>query len=244
MKERWILTGVTALLLLGSLPSYAQDLNGQLRQAVCQQNWTEAIAIVDRMMQRSPNQADRLRTYRQNLASLRERGVKVPNWQENCQPPASTPLSGERAEELYSAIKTRYDQISSNMTYQQVSVLLGRPGNELERGYVYDWESSDGRTLRGEFNNQALTRVSIIALGGVNCRENGENCTPREPPSTFERIETGMQYEQIVQQLGQPNRRQELIRYEWNFALARQQCRIVVGFIGDRSQGKALSCAN
>ena len=70
------------------LPALAQTtnpaapLNTELNQAVCQQDWTRAIRVIDRMRPQTP--ADRrgeLTVYRSRLQALLNSGTPIPNWQ-------------------------------------------------------------------------------------------------------------------------------------------------------------------
>ncbi|NEO26110.1 MAG: hypothetical protein F6K03_04240 [Kamptonema sp. SIO4C4] len=80
------LRSVVLVVVFGAVspPSFAQNLNAQLRTAICDQNWGEAIEIIDRMAERSPDNADSLRRYRQRLQDLRNAEVHIPDWSENC----------------------------------------------------------------------------------------------------------------------------------------------------------------
>ncbi len=60
----------------------AAPLNIELNQAVCQQDWTRAIRVIDRMRPQTP--ADRrgeLTVYRSRLQALLNSGTPIPNWQ-------------------------------------------------------------------------------------------------------------------------------------------------------------------
>lgn len=63
-------------------------LNAQIRQAVCTQNWGEAVKIVDQMIAITPSSAqmqhNKLETYRGSMQSLYNSRAKVPNWPETC----------------------------------------------------------------------------------------------------------------------------------------------------------------
>ena len=74
-----------------TLPASATDiatLNAQMRKAVCNQNWGEAIKLVDQMIVITPssNQMHRneLKTYRGRMQSLYDSKANVPGWSENC----------------------------------------------------------------------------------------------------------------------------------------------------------------
>ncbi|MDB9314354.1 hypothetical protein PN462_14675 [Spirulina sp. CS-785/01] len=94
-RKFWHPIALVVLLGTFSPPSVAQNLNEQLRNAICNQNWGGAIEIIDRMAERSPENAESLRTYRQRLETLRNAEVRIPDWSENCQiealPSANSP---------------------------------------------------------------------------------------------------------------------------------------------------------
>ena len=63
-------------------------LDAQLLQATCNQNWGQAIQIVNRALAAAPASASAYRTqlsgYKSRLQTLQSRGVQVPNWQQQC----------------------------------------------------------------------------------------------------------------------------------------------------------------
>jgi glucose/arabinose dehydrogenase len=67
--------------------SVAQDANTQLQQAVCTQDWKEAIAIVDQLLAATPQQSserNQLTTYRRRLQALSTSNANIPNWSKRC----------------------------------------------------------------------------------------------------------------------------------------------------------------
>lgn len=83
----------TTLLSLGGIgvmlnycipPVFAQDLNAQLKQAVCQQDWGGAIAIIDRFLESNPRDANRLMAYRNRLQQLWNNEVRLSDWPADC----------------------------------------------------------------------------------------------------------------------------------------------------------------
>ncbi|NCJ05761.1 TIGR02281 family clan AA aspartic protease [Synechococcales cyanobacterium C] len=66
----------------GSLAGAAQPnvvtLNARLQEAVAQQQWHQAIQIVDQLLQVSPNQRTALQAYRTRLVSLQQSGYRRP----------------------------------------------------------------------------------------------------------------------------------------------------------------------
>ncbi len=75
-------------------PSQPQTLPGggtldaQLLQATCNQNWGQAIQIVNRAIATAPANSSayraQLSVYRSRLQVLQNRGIQVPNWQQQC----------------------------------------------------------------------------------------------------------------------------------------------------------------
>ena len=68
--------------VLAQTTNPAAPLNTELNQAVCQQDWTRAIRVIDRMRPQTP--ADRrgeLTVYRSRLQALLNSGTPIPNWQ-------------------------------------------------------------------------------------------------------------------------------------------------------------------
>lgn len=78
----------TAALLTATLavdPSFSQipiktDLNVQLKQALCSQNWVQAIQIVDRMKAAAPQQAAELNLYRGQIQTFLRTGATIAGW--------------------------------------------------------------------------------------------------------------------------------------------------------------------
>ncbi|NEO28634.1 MAG: hypothetical protein F6K03_17590 [Kamptonema sp. SIO4C4] len=95
-------------LLLPRVGLAQTDLNQVLQQAICQQNWPEAIRAIEEIKRLAPQQASRLTVYQSRLQTLANRGVYVEDW--NCsdgglpssQATATTPTSeGERQGQVY-----------------------------------------------------------------------------------------------------------------------------------------------
>lgn len=78
----------TAALLTATLavrPSLSQtpvktDLNLQMKQALCVQNWVQAIRIVDRMKAAAPQQAAELNLFRGQIQTILRTGASVTDW--------------------------------------------------------------------------------------------------------------------------------------------------------------------
>lgn len=60
------------------------NLNAQLKQALCLQDWGRSIQILDRMKVAAPDEAAEIATYRQQIEGLQRSGAKIPNWPSNC----------------------------------------------------------------------------------------------------------------------------------------------------------------
>ncbi len=64
-------------------PARAQNyLNTALNQAICAQDWFQAIVVLDEMKRALPARASQLTVYQSQLQSLADRNVFVPGW--NC----------------------------------------------------------------------------------------------------------------------------------------------------------------
>lgn len=70
---------------LADFPSLAQtDLNLELKQALCDQNWGKAIEIVDQMRVEAPQSSEELVMYQSRLRALIDSGARVDNWPSDC----------------------------------------------------------------------------------------------------------------------------------------------------------------
>ncbi|MBP0021799.1 MAG: hypothetical protein J7647_30120 [Cyanobacteria bacterium SBLK] len=89
------------MILLGSgtiaLPSRGQDLNAELDYAVCNQNWDEAIAIIDRARETSPQSDPQLEAYRDRLVALKDSAARAPGWGGECTLPPSATIPAQPA---------------------------------------------------------------------------------------------------------------------------------------------------
>jgi hypothetical protein len=89
MKLKILATAVLATTTIGlsvARPGVAKtDLNAQLKQAVCSQNWNQAIQVVDQMKKVSGSEyASQLTMYRGRLEALANSGARVPSSELNC----------------------------------------------------------------------------------------------------------------------------------------------------------------
>lgn len=65
--------------------SHAQvDLNVELKQALCSQDWQKTLRVLDRMIVASPEYATEIRVYRGRIAAFAQKKVKFPNWTTGC----------------------------------------------------------------------------------------------------------------------------------------------------------------
>ncbi|HEY9599269.1 MAG TPA: hypothetical protein V6D33_16520 [Cyanophyceae cyanobacterium] len=67
-------------------PSPSQpDLNAQLQQALCAQNWGRALQILDQMKRRASSEyASQITLYRGRIAAIARENAKVPGWTVGC----------------------------------------------------------------------------------------------------------------------------------------------------------------
>lgn len=73
---------------LAASPSLSQidlnaQLNAQLKQAVCAQQWRQAIQILDRMRARVPQMESELVSYRRQIQALANTRARIQNWPPN-----------------------------------------------------------------------------------------------------------------------------------------------------------------
>jgi len=73
-------------------PSLSQpqtDLNAQLKQALCTQNWGQALQILDRLKRAAgPQYASQITIYRGRIEALARQNVKMPNATDGCSSPS------------------------------------------------------------------------------------------------------------------------------------------------------------
>ena len=92
------------ILLTAAHPGLAQpDLNAQLRQALCSQNWGQALQVLDHMKKAAdPRYTSQINLYRSRIQVLARENVKLSKLIDNCSAPApansapasnSTPLA-------------------------------------------------------------------------------------------------------------------------------------------------------
>lgn len=86
-RQPWLLILIGCLLFVAPLPGVVSvataqvnsaALSSRLDQAVRQQNWGDAIKIIDQMIVAEPQRAGQLRAYRQQLWQLQQTGFRSP----------------------------------------------------------------------------------------------------------------------------------------------------------------------
>lgn len=237
--------GIVCGVLLGSIlqPSWAQNITSQLNQALCTEDWEGAIALVDSMMQAYPNNRPQLQQYRDRLQQLQAspNSLSAAQRAEYCsqtQPPATT--TGE----LKARMEQYYNRMDE-MSYDEVVALLGSAGQMRDRYSAYTWEAEDGAVLFGEFPQNQLN--SLMTSPGMDCSpssDGGFQCNSLPLPAKFERIETGMSEQAILQQLGEPTKRIPVSEYEWQFQEGNATCEIGVSFRDNEAAGRWYSCGS
>jgi aspartyl protease family protein len=106
-RQTWLLLLISCLLFVAPLPGMVSvataqvnsaALGSRLDQAVRQQNWADAIKIIDQMIVAEPQRAGQLRAYRQQLLQLQQTGFRSPTTPAAVAP--TTPNSGTLAAQV------------------------------------------------------------------------------------------------------------------------------------------------
>lgn len=91
MKKRILITVVLLstielIQLAAARPSFSQtDLNTQLQEALCAQNWGRAIQVIDQMKKVAGREyASQLNFFRGQLEVIARENADVPEWKEAC----------------------------------------------------------------------------------------------------------------------------------------------------------------
>ena len=89
-----LLAAIGLIQVVGATPSLSQtDLNTRLRQALCAQNWGQAMQIIDQMKRAAgPQYAAQLTLYRGQIATLARENVNLSKLLDKCSE-ASSPAS-------------------------------------------------------------------------------------------------------------------------------------------------------
>lgn len=228
MKLKKYCAGILLGGLLGlmALPSWAQDMRGQLNQALCTEDWESAIALVNGMMQAYPNNRTQLQQYRDRLQQLQAspNGLSAAQRAEYCSQAQPTPATGNLSDRL----KQYYEQMD-DLSYDETVALIGRSGQVRDRYFAYGWKEENGAALIAEFPGGELG--SLITMAGMDCSGGSATdtsisvqCRSVPLPAKFERIEAGMREQAVLQQLGEPTGQSEVIEYEWQFQQGSTTC--------------------
>lgn len=173
MKLKVLATAVLATTTMGlsvARPGLSQtDLNAQLRQAVCTQNWSQAIRVVDQMKKASrPEYASQLTMYRGRLEVLANSDTRVPSGELNCS--AGGAIASDNAPTRSTDTRVPVNA-NASVTVSAIDMRLG--GNQYFRKKIIS-----GTVINN--TDEPVTRVSvtykvvqpITNYGGV---ETGEN---------------------------------------------------------------------
>jgi len=143
----------TTMSLSVAHPGVAQtDLNTQLRQAVCSQNWSQAIQVVEQMKKVSaPEYTSQLTMYRGRLEALANSGAKIPSSELNCSAGGITTIAANNA-----AIRISDSRVPTKANGSViVSAINMRPGgNQYFRKQIIS-----GTVINN--TNEPVTRVNV-----------------------------------------------------------------------------------
>ena len=86
-----LVVAIELALVATGRPSLAQtDLNAELRQALCAQNWGQALDVLDRLKRASGREyASQINLYRARVQVLARQNVKLASEMEGCSNPSS-----------------------------------------------------------------------------------------------------------------------------------------------------------
>jgi len=181
----------TALLLIcGATASQswaAPDLNAQLKQALCAQNWQRALRIVDQMRSLAPQDSDRLLQYRSQLEVLANANASIPNWPTDCPskgvavappnrvapaaPSAPTSPSAPSAPQPTSAVQGTVDVTEINAPYRTYRVNgtvknnTSNPVTAVTVNFeIVRTQNSDGETIPEEVTAKGTANISAESL--------------------------------------------------------------------------------
>lgn len=174
MKLKAIFTAVLTTTTMGlsvPRPGLAQtDLNAQLRQAVCSQNWSQAVQVVDQMKKVSaPEYTSQLTMYRGRLEALANSGARVPSSELNCSA-GSTAIAANNAPTRSSDSRV---PAKANGSVIVSAINMRSGGNEYFRQKIVS-----GTVINN--TNEPVTRVRVTYkviqpvtnYGGVEIGEN------------------------------------------------------------------------
>jgi hypothetical protein len=155
MKLNILATAVLATTAMGlsvARPALSQtDLNAQLRQAVCSQNWSQAIQVVDQMKKNSePEYASQLTMYRSRLEVLANSGARVLSSELNCSA-GSTAITSDNSPAR--STDTRMP-VNANASVVVSAINMRSGGNEYFRKKIIS-----GMVINN--TNEPVTRVRV-----------------------------------------------------------------------------------
>lgn len=154
-----------------TLPSRSQELNTQLQQAVCTQDWNQAIAIVEQLIAAAPQQSQQrtqLEAYRSRLQTLSTSGANIPNWAESCSTgaqavPESNTVTPQTTSTSNSNRAVSLELVASNLN-QLVAMTFDSTGR-----LFFTEKTGNVRLLA----NGVLQQVPVISFDVDDCAERG-----------------------------------------------------------------------
>lgn len=182
MKHK-ILASVATITILGLLasPSLSQtdinaELNAQLKQAICTQQWRKAINILNRMRARVPQMESQLISYRRQIQTLANSRARI---QENWPPEYCTTAATNTPKPTPETTLTPPPTMPE--TTATTSPVTGEVAvNEISSVFR-------GRTVRGTVVNNTNNPVTNVKVNFAIVR----NTTPDGEPTEERVIETG-----------------------------------------------------
>jgi len=129
-------TAIITTIGLVAIPSLSQtdlnaELNGQLKQAICAQQWRRAIQILDRMKARVPQMESELMAYRRQIQTLANSRTRI---QQNWPPqyctstasntPASTPQATPTPTPITAARTARISRVTGEVAVSEINAVF------------------------------------------------------------------------------------------------------------------------
>lgn len=182
MKDKFLASVVTiTILVLLPSPTLSQtdinaELNAELKQAICTQQWRKAINILNRMRARVPQMESQLISYRRQIQTLANSRARIrENWPpEYCTATATnTPVTTTETTPVLPPTTPATTAAASAVT-GEVAV------NEISTVFR-------GRTVRGVVVNNTNNPVTNVKVNFAIVR----NTTPDGEPTEERVIETG-----------------------------------------------------
>jgi len=179
MKLKFLANAITITILgLLASPSLSQtdinaELNAQLKQAICTQQWRKAIEILNRMKARVPQMESQLITYRRQIQTLANSRARI---QQNWPPEYCTATATNTP-----APTTQVTPTPTPTTPATISAIKGVVAvNEISSVFR-------GRVVRGTVVNNTNNPVTNVKVNFAIVR----NTTPDGEPTEERVIETG-----------------------------------------------------